>query len=551
MNDANEILTDLEDALGISGARLSLTDHGTEIARRLGTAWFVSAVEALRMAHPGVTLDFVLEAVSQEPFPRPVTVQPGTAGGMYGEGRAVGRLTIPARDAGSSLPAVARVLLVPSLSLLQDEGNFEFIAPTSLKRRVAGRVYKELYSRSPLLLDRWRQNRNSKVIDHRSQIAPKSPALAGHGTPPVARPTGKPVVWIATHWLEGGGAESWAFEAAQIAKDSGFEVVITADVAAPQRALDRALSITDHVFIASNVLAEEDWGSFMGNLLGTYPVALVHIHHSARVYGYLPELRHQDDSIVVIDSTHIVEHRTGGFVRSSIEYSHHIDEHHVISPELRDLYLLDSRISPEKVKYHPLTSAAPDRTDAPAPRAEGPLRIGFLGRLAPQKRPFLFVEMVNRLYRAFPGHFSFVMQGSGVLNALTSNQIAKKGLDSVIERRDWGPVETFLDEIDVLVVSSDNEGLTLTTLEAEQHGVLVLSADVGSQRTVIAPQLLVSREPNRFLKESVEALAVLASVPGAFEQAAQAQTELVTALRDIPPASSYLSDTLLTLKEPS
>ena len=551
MSDANEILRDLEDALGISGIRLSLTDQGAEIARRLGPAWFVSAVEALRMAHPDATLDFVLEAVSQEPFPRPVTIQPGTAGGMYGEGRAVGRLTIPASDAASTLPAVARVLLVPSLTLLEDEGKFEFIAPTSLKRRVAGRVYKELYSRSPLLLDRWRQNRNSKVMDRRAEFAPISPALDGHGTAPISRSTGKPVVWIAAHWLEGGGAESWAFEAAQIAKDSGFDVVITADVAAPQRALDRARSITDHVYIPANVLAEEDWGAFLRNLLTTYPVAVVHIHHSGRVYGYLPELRHQDDSIVVIDSTHIVEHRTGGFVRASIEYSNHIDEHHVISPELRDLYLLDSRIAPEKVKYHPLTATAPDRTDAPTVRRDGPLRIGFLGRLAPQKRPFLFVELVSRLHRAFPGDFSFVMQGSGVLNALTSRQIAKKGLDSVIERRGWGSAETFLDDIDVLVVSSDNEGLTLTTLEAEQHGVLVLSTDVGSQRTVIAPQLLVSREPDRFLKEAVDALAVLASEPAAFEQAARDQTELVAALHQIQPASSYLADTLLTLKEPS
>lgn len=548
MNTARDIVAEIEAHLGLQGVRLSLTDHGSQIAGRLGGRWFASVVDSQRLAHPGRALELILTAITSEPFMRSHPVQPGTAGGMYGEGRAVGRLTVPGTG-GSGGEPVARILTVPSVSLLDDAGEFEFIAPTSRERRIAAKIYKTAYSRAPLLLDRWRQSRNSSLVGHRREIKAISPGLVAQG-PELARdPQQRPAVWLALHWLETGGAESWAFDAARIARDAGFEVIITADVPAPQRELDKALELADHVYVPANVLAEEDWGPFLRGVVSKHRIAALHIHHSGRAYGFLPELRHLCDDVLVIDSTHIVEHRTGGFVRTSVEYSNHIDQHHVISPELRDIYLLDAGLPKDKVHYHPLTRARTVATSPRAARAEGPLRIGFLGRLAPQKRPFLFVELVARLHAKNPEAFSFVMQGSGVLSSLTAGQIAKKGLGDVIERRDWGPVGQFMDEVDVLVISSDNEGLTLTTLEAEEHGVLVLSADVGSQRTVIAPNLLVPRDPSGFLGESVRALTRLATTDGAFAEALAAQAELVASLESVQPARDYLATTFTTLKE--
>ncbi len=142
------------------------------------------------------------------------------------------------------------------------------------------------------------------------------------------------------------------------------------------------------------------------------------------------------------------------------------------------------------------------------------------------------------------------MQGSGVLGAITADQIRREGLDDVIVRRPWGPVGDFMEDVDVLIVSSDNEGLTLTSLEAEEHGVLVLSADVGSQRTVVAPSLLVPRAPRGFLKGAVDALIHLAREPRAFEQARREQTEgFIQALHEVEPASAYLATRLGTPKE--
>lgn len=535
---------------GGAAVRVSLTEQGRAVVGRLGTKWVERALASLTLAYPRADLELVLAASQSEPMKRPEPVLPSLAGPMYGD-RGIGRISVTYGD--ESQKPVRRIVSLPSEMLLDGAGEFAFIQPTDRVRRVAGRVYSGLYDRAPLMLDAWRQRRNTKVQDARGEMRPKDRGLASAGEATrLSTEPGPQVAWFALHWLESGGAESWAFESAALAAKAGFEVVITADVAAPQRLLDRALDITEHVYLAANGLAEEDWEPFITNLVRKHRVSVVHIHHSRRAYDALPEFRHTLESLTVIDSTHIVEHRTGGFVRQSIEFSPLVDLHHVISPELQGLYVDHAGIDPAKVVFHPLTEAsAPPAVEEAVERARhpGPLRIGFLGRLAPQKRPFLFIELARRLHRRRRGAFTFIMQGDGVLGPVIERQIKRKGLTDVIERRAWGPVDSFMAGIDVLVVSSDNEGLTLTSLEAEMHGVLVLSADVGSQRTVIAPAMLVPRAPRDFLKAATRALLRVAASERAYREAMTQQTRLVQELSNILPASVYFEDMFHKLKE--
>ncbi|KAE8764547.1 glycosyltransferase [Georgenia thermotolerans] len=559
------LLSEVQAAYPDRDVALTLTEDGVAAVQAVGTAWLVAAVRALEVAYPGRGYELTLKVDGNEPMPAGVRLDPATAGALFAGQGGAGRLSLSAphrhRGAKTTADPVSRVLQVPRAELLQAEGDLHFIAPTDPVRRLAGRLYSRLYRRAPVALDTWRQSRNNTAPAARSPMVPKAQALRGARTAPATRgragtaggTTRRPAVWVAMHWLESGGAESWAFRSAEIARDTGLEVVITVDRSAPQRALAKALAITPYVYLAANTLDEEDWGPFLHGLLAAHDVRHVHIHHSARAYGFLPELRHLAPRAAVMDSVHIVEHRTGGFVRQSLELSHLIDVHHVISPALRDLYLLDARVAPGKVAYRPLTDlagvgAAADGAQGGEPvlaestaRGEGPLRVGFLGRLAPQKRPFLFVELARRLHKAHPGSFSFLMQGSGALGGFVDEQIARAGLGGVIERREWGPAEQFFADVDVLVVSSDNEGLTLTTLEADQHDVLVLSADVGSQRSVIPPLMLVPRAPRGFLTGARRALERLAVDRGARARVRADQRRLLQGLCATEPAGQYLT----------
>lgn len=538
----------LSSAFGGSAVRVSLTPMGAHLAARLGARWFLSAVGALKFTYPDSALELILQVCDLEPMTPPLPLMPALAGAMFSQGRALGRITV---GGDGSEPAVCRSLQLPSDGVLDETADYNFLPPTTIKRRIIGSTYRRIFSAVPMLLDEWRQSRNGFQARSGPPMSVPESGLSSAGSDIVAAPDA-PVAWFALHWLEAGGAESWALQAARLAADAGYRVVVTADVPAPQRMLDQFLAITDDVFLGANSLTEEDWEPFLVRLIAEYRPTIVHIHHSMRAYGFLPDLRHRLPAATVIDSTHIVEHRTGGFVRQSIGQSPNIDVHHVISPELRDLYAMDAGVDRAKIFYRPLVSERDVATDS-APCADtphgGPLRVGFLGRLAPQKRPFLFVALVARLHRRHPGRFEFVMQGSGVLDAITTRQIRRRGLQDVIVRRSWGPVEQFMDDVDVLVISSDNEGLTLTSLEAERHGVLILSADVGSQRTVVAEPLLVPRPPRKFVAGAARALDVLATVPGAFLHAQREQHALVRALGQRETASSFLKTWLMEKKE--
>ncbi len=543
---AARVVAELRDTTGVRDIRLSLTEDGERLLERLGTHWLTRVAVCLQLAYPTNALELELVPVELQPIPPGQDLRTKTGRAKVDSTKSVGRLTITPQDAVRGAEVVRPVHL-PSQALLDETGDFHFLPPTSIKGKVIGRTYKEIYSRAPLLLDRWRQNQNTRRVKSRLKLRPLAAWASSTGTPRFNGTDGPPAYWIAMHWLESGGAESWAFQAAELARDAGYEVVITADVPAAQLLLDKALAITPHVYVPANTLAEQDWHSFFVGLLDTHNIRALHIHHSTRAYDFLPALRHLADDVYVLDTTHIIEHRTGGFVRRSVNSSPYLDEHHVISPHLRDTYILAAGIPRAKVSYHPLTSTEPVQK-RPAAQSNDSLRIGFLGRLAPQKRPFLFVELCRRLHRRDPGLFSFVMQGSGPLGPLTENQIHRSGLDSVIERRPWGPTDDFLADIDVLVICSDNEGLTLTSLEAERQGVLVLSPDVGSQRTVIAEDMLVSRPPDKFLAQAEAALRTLVTEPGAYERAAAAQKRLSDALRAVVPSTSYLRDRLKSLK---
>lgn len=539
---------------------LSTTDVGWAVLDRIGPRWIGAVIDSVLLIDPDARVELVLSQSDSEPLSAGGWIQPGTAGSAYLDARAVGRLSLVPAD--SDAPVIKREVAIPGLELLDGTGSVVFGAGRGLIGQKVGGLYGAIFDRAPLALDMWKQARNSMTWGRARDAQPLVGRVTSLGAPErgIGRRSGPghenddaenggaenggaatPTAWFAIHWLEPGGAEVWALDSARMAKELGYRVVITTDVAAPQRWLDRALEITEHVYLPSNVLGEKDWGAFLRGILERYEPDVLYIHHSARAYSYLPELRHLCPGVLVLDSTHIVEHRTGGFVRQSIEYSNLIDHHHVISPELRDLYLLDAGIPRERVHYHPLTHGQePALGQDPRRRDLGPLRVGFLGRISAQKRPFLFVEVARRLHKAAPDRFSFAIQGSGPLDGLLDSHLQRSGLTGVVARRPWGPVEQFLSEIDVLLVASDNEGLTLTSLEADEHGVLVLSADVGSQATVVPADLLLPRAPRAFCRGAVRVLRRLADVPGAFDSALAEQDRLVTALRTRPGAPEYL-----------
>ena len=110
----------------------------------------------------------------------------------------------------------------------------------------------------------------------------------------------------------------------------------------------------------------------------------------------------------------------------------------------------------------------------------------------------------------------FIIHGDGELAGWVEELIASHGLSDVVIRRDSSvPVERTFDQAHVLAVTSHNEGLTLTTLEAVAHGVPVVSTDVGAQSDVVPPEALVTSRVARSVRELVDAVRGLSVDEGA------------------------------------
>jgi len=111
------------------------------------------------------------------------------------------------------------------------------------------------------------------------------------------------------------------------------------------------------------------------------------------------------------------------------------------------------------------------------------LVIGFVGRFTQIKRPDKFISLVEALHQTHK-EIEFRMYGDGELKEQIRNYIATRTLP--IELFDFASsAYEVLSDIDVLIVTSDNEGTPLTVMEASFIGVPCIATDVGAISEIV------------------------------------------------------------------
>jgi glycosyltransferase involved in cell wall biosynthesis len=319
-----------------------------------------------------------------------------------------------------------------------------------------------------------------------------------------AKTDAQPAVIFGLHWLQTGGAERWAVEAIGLAKKAGLLPIVITDhdsqspwIMRPE--LDGCL-VLPLTFPTQNRIGDEP---VLRGILENFDVRGVMLHHCQWLYDRLPWIKHSRPNLPVIDSLHILEYHGGGFPATAVNNDKYIDLHHVISPQLVTWLEQREGIDRKKVLLAPLTGlTAASAGNLKQRSGNNPFTVAFIGRLANQKRPTLFLELVRRLQKASVP-IRAILHGDGELDPIIDLLIRRYGLRQNFEwRRSDIPVSKTLLETDLLVISSSNEGITLTTIEAIAAGVPVISTDVGSQRTLVPDTGLVPRAGWDFLRET-------------------------------------------------
>lgn len=354
-------------------------------------------------------------------------------------------------------------------------------------------------------------------------------------------------VLIGLHWFELGGAERWAFETVRIVREAGFLPIVLTNRDSHQawiaRAeLDGALVIPfSEPTVASQTTGTEQ---LLRALFRSFEIRGVVVHHNQWLYDRLPWITRSRPGIPVIDSTHIVEYRGGGYPRASAVATESISTHHVISPSLERWMREIQGIPQRKLVMAPLGGLTVDLTEAKfRSRADGePFTVAFVGRLARQKAPELFIAIAARL-RASGRDFRFILHGEGELAPWVDALLEGAGLGDVVLRRDSSvPVADTLEQSHLLLVTSHNEGLTLTTLEAIAHGVPVVSTNVGAQQDVIPADALLARNVHRAARDGAAVVGALADDEDSRRTLWKRERKAERRLLAVPSATQWFSE---------
>ena len=329
---------------------------------------------------------------------------------------------------------------------------------------------------------------------------------------PGRAPKGSPrAVVVAMHWFQAGGAERWALETVKLVRDAGFIPIVITDRDGHQPWIaDPAFD--DAILLPMTMPVQERPGDspVLRALFEQFDIAGILIHHCQWMYNNAWWVKAHFPKTRIVDSLHIVEYYFhGGFPKESVAHDEWIDLHHVISPQLEHWLINDHQIAPEKVVDAPLVGLTADaKTPSFKERDKTkPFTVAYIGRMVRQKRPEAFILAAKAVNAAYPGKVRFIMQGNGDMDAFSDMMIKRYGLEEVIERRALdAPVAQTYRDADALLISSINEGITLTSIAAISAGVPVISANVGSQETLIPPKGLCRRMTSNFVHDAKSAL---------------------------------------------
>jgi glycosyltransferase involved in cell wall biosynthesis len=116
---------------------------------------------------------------------------------------------------------------------------------------------------------------------------------------------------------------------------------------------------------------------------------------------------------------------------------------------------------------------------------EDALVLLFLGNFTKQKRPDRFIEIINSVKESIPNVHG-LMVGDGPLRSSVNDQISTLSLENIITcvgyKKDVRP---WIEMSDILLLTSDSEGMPGVVLEAAAMKKITISTDVGGVREFI------------------------------------------------------------------
>lgn len=165
-----------------------------------------------------------------------------------------------------------------------------------------------------------------------------------------------------------------------------------------------------------------------------------------------------------------------------------------------------------------------ERQRLAAARLPGPpdsIRVAFVARLVPVKRVDVFVEIAAQTIAA-DSRFHFYILGDGPLAGWVRDAIAQRGLAEYVHLLGFkDPLAPYLAKMDMMLITSDHEGLPMNLLEAMALEIPVVARAIGGIPEVLehgaCGTLMHSLEPADY----VETMLAYRNAPDTFRAKAR------------------------------
>jgi glycosyltransferase involved in cell wall biosynthesis len=264
------------------------------------------------------------------------------------------------------------------------------------------------------------------------------------------------------------------------------------------------------------------------------------VHNDLFAYRLLPFLRAWCPQVTVIDFLHIVQdHYHGGVPRAALEYRSLIDLHVAASHQVRE-WMVAHGADPERVDVCSINVDTqrwkPDPALRDRVRAELGLRVDepvvlFVGRLVPQKRPRLVVEIARALVERGV-HCTFLVVGDGPDRGWMQRFVRRHRLEGrvrLLGSVSSARVREIMAASDLLVLPSENEGIAFVLFEAMAMALVPVAADVGGQRELVTPEcgVLIPPEGDQAAQYVAALERLIADPPRRAAMALAARTRVV------------------------
>ncbi|OAT86069.1 glycosyltransferase [Desulfotomaculum copahuensis] len=333
------------------------------------------------------------------------------------------------------------------------------------------------------------------------------PEEAFANLPASRRLPGRHALLVLAPWLNMGGAETVLLQVlAGFAGSGDWDVYVMTTLEAQNEWAGRFLAVTPRVYFLPHLFPRIYFTAAIESMMERHQIDAVLISHSELAYLALPELKGRFAGLPVLDLLH--NDSPEGYARLSARRDQYLDGHIAVHEGIKKTMVEELGAAPEKVfvipngvdgeRFRPPEAGVTEDGCAPAgggaeegsravyKKEQGldPARrqVAFAGRLSAEKNPLLFIQAAAAL-KDLAG-VDWLCYGDGPL-AEGMRKAAKTAGSPVKFMGACADTAALFKAVDLLVLTSDSEGLPMVVVEALMSGVPVVATNVGCLNQVI------------------------------------------------------------------